>query len=157
MQRFKKYLLVAVGFALAGMLGASFGTNPSFQPISIYCGLPVAEAGATCNMLNATDDSPFVVPSGKRLVIESVSAYLDVTPNNDAISPIITLSTNGTAPSFIFIPAVPTLPPPSSNFIANLKTLAYADAGTQVTVSLDLYSTTAPSPVYATGHLENAE
>jgi len=101
MARFKNHLLVVVGFVIAGMIGEAFGTgtahavvstlltavntstnpvftqhaavdNPATQAVSLICN--ATSPPQACTLINGSFlNPPYVVPSGKRLVVESIS------------------------------------------------------------------------------------
>jgi hypothetical protein len=100
MARFKNYLLVVIGFAVAGMIGAAFGTgtaqavvstlvsvlNPNTSPVP---SLNVADPGriayqATVNNLGkcANQGCSFgfpTAPAGHRVVVQHITAEVSLT------------------------------------------------------------------------------
>jgi hypothetical protein len=100
MARFKNYLLVVIGFAFAGMIGAAFGSgtaqavvstlvsvvntsanpvqvqhvvadNPATQAVVLYVTCAFSSGAVGSESLNDTNThTTFTVPAGNRLVIE---------------------------------------------------------------------------------------
>jgi len=108
MARFKSYLLVVIGFAVAGAIGTAFGTgtaqavvstlvtivntaanpvltqhvaadNPSSQAVWLSCS--VSFIGSSCKL--ADNNGPYTVPVGNRLVIESFSGVFAITTGSN--------------------------------------------------------------------------
>jgi hypothetical protein len=154
MARFKNYLLVLVGFVVAGAIGAAFGTgtaqavvstlvsvvNPGTSPVHTSS---VDDAGrvayqSTINNTGKCSGSgcsfPFpVVPTGHRVVIQHVSGLLQLNavPTNIAVNFFETAGVGLTAEF---------LAPPSTISAFDHPLLFYVDSGTSVQVQVSIFS-----------------
>jgi len=184
MARFKNYLLVILGFAFAGAIGAAFGTgtaqavvstlvtavntsgnpvqvqhvpadNPATQAVSLICGFGSGQGG--CNLINGSfQNPPYVVPSGKRLVVESISGTV-LFATGQKFPVFYTIRDNAPQDYTFFPPLafVYTIPSSLDLYSWGLSVKLYAEQGTSITVG-----TQGPSSIadfYAFGHLENIQ
>jgi hypothetical protein len=188
MARFKNYLLVVIGFAVAGAIGAAFGTgtaqavvstlvtvvnptgnpvqtqhvaadNPATQAISLLCSVSVSapNTNGSCTLINGlSSNGSYVVPSGKRLVVESISGLLGVSTGQKAV---VSYSVQDTQQTYAFYP-------PLNLTIANFfgqddyawafSVKLYAEQGTSVSVTASTVASL-NGTAYAFGHLENIQ
>jgi len=107
MRSLRKYVLVALGFVLAGMFGATLGTgaaqavvaglveivntatnpvltqhvpadNPATQAVWLSCLGSISGGGSVSCVLTDSSGPNYRVPAGKRLVIDSLSGSISV-------------------------------------------------------------------------------
>ena len=154
MSRIRTYLLVTIGFAFAGMIGAAFGTstaqavvatlvevvNPTTSPVP---SLNVTDPGRiayqstinnTGKCLGSSCSFPFpVVPTLHRVVIQHVSGLvqLNAVPTNIAVNFFETAGVGLTAEL---------LAPLSTISAFDQPLLFYVDSGTSVQVQVSIFS-----------------
>ena len=147
MARFKKHLLVVVGFAIAGLIGAAFGTGTaqavvaSLVQIANTTSSPVPSLNVTnpgrIAYLSTINNSPSrsgstfcayrfpVVPAGHRVVVQHINGIA-----NFNTSPGASLNLQAQAPIGTFVSGS-FLPVPATTFsVFDQSVLIYADSGT---------------------------
>jgi len=179
MARFKNYLLVVMGFAVAGAIGAAFGTgtaqavvatlvevvNPNTSPVP---SLNVTDPGriayqstvsfnaGNCSGATACVFSFPIVPSGHRVVVQHIGAYVAVN-NISASSFLVMINVQKSLVTTFVVPA-PALPSTATVFFGafDQPVLFYVDSGGQVRVEIDVnsFNTTValPASVTLTGY-----
>ena len=159
MVRFKNYLLVIVGFAVAGMIGAAFGTgtaqavvatlvevvNPTTSPVPtspvnvtdpgrIAYQSTVFPTGCSGNF-QCFADFP-AVPAGHRLVIQHIGGFVSLTAQPTSTD--VFIEDNATANTFgaFFVPSNPV----GGGFagLFDQAVLEYVDAGDFAIVEVDV-------------------
>jgi len=166
MARFKNHLLVVLGFAIAGMIGAAFGTGTAQAVVStLVTAVNTSTNPVQTNSVNVTDPGriayqstidnagkclaetgcnfifPFV-PTGHRVVIQHISGTVFFTGTPPAPGTILTVSGGGINSGFF-------LPVQGLDLIYfDQSVLFYVDSGNQLTVQIDaftsLFSVSAP-------------
>jgi hypothetical protein len=163
MSRVKTYLLATLGFGLAGAIGAAFGTgtaqavvaslvdvvNPTTSPVPTSP-VNVTDPGRIAYQVQVDNTNKCsgqvcnfsfpAVPTGHRVVIQHVSAYVVYTSAPTVIDVSIS---NGTATfaSNFFAP----IPTGTPSGLFDQPTLMYVDSGLEAVVTLTLYGGSSPS------------
>jgi len=183
MKSLKKYVLVALGFALAGMFGAAFGSGPAHALVAALVQIvntaanPVltqhvaAENPATqavwlsclvrttpaCNLSDS--NGTYFVPAGKRLVIDSLSGSFTVTAGVKGLVSYGFAGPGGTT-YYFNAPAMYQLTDGGSDFYSwGMSARFYVDSGGSMNMSFSTGGTTLQGTAvsYAYGHLEDIQ
>jgi hypothetical protein len=168
MARFKSYLVVVVGFAIAGTIGAAFGTGTAQAIVSSL--VTVVNPGTSpvqTNSVNVTDPGriPYVVqqtlnanqcvsnsciftlpqvPAGKRVVVQQIGAWATGITGTTPI--VAEVSEPTVLDPFVFFSAAPV----SGVAGLNEPVQVYVDQGQSLLVSLGFNGDTLTSPVALT-------
>jgi hypothetical protein len=150
MKRFKKHLIlvaVFVGLAIAGKMmnphpASAVSSNPSL--VQIVPSVPFGETESGGFGL----PTAIKVPAGQRLIIETLSLQMDVTPSGSQLEAFVNYTSAGKSVT-LFVPLTFAYTQTSNGFDTYTATQAvrlYADPGTSI-------SLTAFSPTGSTGTL----
>jgi hypothetical protein len=162
MRSIKQYLLVTLGFGLAGAIGAAFGTgtaqavvaslvevvNPNTSPVptlSVTDPGRIAYQAELSTVLSSADTTIALnstnVPTGHRVVIQHIAVEFSFTgvPNGVEVAAI----SNVTPASHFFAPVLQQAPSPF--YVAGLDqpVLFYIESGTSATVVAVVYGSAA--------------
>ena len=153
MSRVRTYLLVVVASALAGMIGAAFGTgtaqavvstlvsvvNPTTSPVA---SLNVTDPGRVAyqSSLSTSSCSALIecilkfptVPSGHRVVIQHIGGYDAFNATPTALQSIVELDGTTIMSSFF-------MPTSNSLYAIDQPEMFYVDAGHHVELFLEIY------------------
>jgi hypothetical protein len=190
MRRIRTYLLVTLGFGLAGAIGGAFASgtaqaivatlvqivntaanpvltqhvvadNPATQAVSLLClvSVPANGTDGSCNLVNgALSNPPYVVPSGKRLVADSISGDLRLLTGQRAV---VTYNFSDTQQNYSFSPPLTLdatgIPAGRDNYVWGLSVKFYADSGTSISVGALTTQGPFDGALFAFGHLENIQ
>jgi hypothetical protein len=139
MKRFEKHLiLVAVlaGLAIAVTMmnpHSASATSPNASLVQIAPSVPFGDTESGGFGLPST----ITVPAGQRLVIETLSLQLNVTPSGSHLGALVTYTSAGKSVT-LFVPLTFAYTTPSNGydtFTATQAVRLYADAGTTITLS----------------------
>ena len=152
MARFKNYLLAIVGFAVAGMIGAAFGTGTAQavsstlvsvvnSPSSPVPTLSVTDPGripyqleidVSCNPSTVCVFSFPIVHAGHRVVIQHIIGIITYSPAPTII--VATVESGATNVSNFYVP----IPPGFNISQFDWPSLFYVDSSTQASITVQL-------------------
>ena len=159
MARFKNHVLVVIGFALAGLIGAAFGTGAAQAVVStLVTSVNTSANPVPTSSVNVTDpgriayqstvtptacsgnsqcfsDFP-AVPAGHRLVIQHIGGFVVLTAQPTSTDVYIQDNTIGTTFGAFFVPSNPL--PSGFESLFDQAVLGYVDAGDFAIVAVDV-------------------